>query len=67
MTVAREDWDHGLLDFSHFNINRINGRVVDNCDADDDDGDDICSLFVPKDDGEETLLLLLISESIVRI
>jgi len=25
-----------------------------------------CSLFVPKDEGEETLLLLLISESIVR-
>ena len=56
-----------MLDFSHFNTNRINGRVVDNCDADDDDDDDICSLFVPKDDGEETLLLLLISESIVRI
>jgi len=26
----------------------------------------VCSLFVPKDETEETLLLLLISESIVR-
>jgi len=34
-------------------------------DIDCDFDDDMCSLFVPKDEGEETLLLLLISESIV--